>query len=110
MPRLQVSTRKRIIILKRQGYSLQDIRQRLEEEGIVVSIRSLQRLCAKFEKTRTIQDLPKATKCRVLTPEMLSAMDESLRNDDELTARSLKTCLYERFTDLPDVSLSTIKR
>ena len=44
MPRLNVSTRKRVIILKRQGYALKDIRRRLGEEGIVVSMRTLQRV------------------------------------------------------------------
>ena len=110
MPRLLVSARKRVIILRRQRYSIKDIRRRLEEEGTVVSVRSLQRLCAKFKKTRTIQDLPRAPKRRMLAPQTLSAMDESLRNNDELTARKLRARLREQFTDLPDVSLSTIKR
>ena len=110
MPRLLVSTRKRVIILQRQGYVLKEIQKRLEEEGTVVSLRSLQRLCAKFKRTRTIRDLHRAPKRRLLTPEMLSAMDESLHNDDELTVRKLKARLRERFANLPDVSLSTIKR
>ena len=40
MPRLLVSTRKRVIIFRQQGYGLKDIRRRLKEEGIVVSMRS----------------------------------------------------------------------
>lgn len=75
-----------------------------------MTIRSLQRLCAKFEKMHTIKDISRAPKRRLLTPEMLSAMDNCLRNDDELTASKLKTKLLERCTNLPDVSLSTIKR
>lgn len=110
MPRLLVPTRKRVIILWRQGYSLKEIQDRLEEEGIDVTIRSLQRLCAKFEKLHTIQDLPRASKRRLLTPEMLSTMDENLRNDDELTARKMKAKLQEQCANFPDVSLATIKR
>ena len=110
MPRLLVSTRKRVIILRRQGYAIKDIRKRLEEEGTIVSVRSIQRLCSKFEKLKTIQDLPRAPRRRLLTPQMLSAMEENLRNDDELTARKLKDRLREQFTDLPDVSISTVKR
>ena len=110
MPRLLVATRKRVIILQRQGYSLRDIHCRLEEEGVEVSLRSLQRLCAKFEKMHTIQDLPRAPKPRLLTAEMLSDMDQSLRNNDELTAKKLKTELSERCTNFPDVSLPTIRR
>ena len=44
MPRLNVSARKRVIILRRQGYALKDIRRRLGEKGIVVSMRTLQRV------------------------------------------------------------------
>ena len=34
MPRLSVTIRKRVIILRRQGYSLSEIRNRLDEEDI----------------------------------------------------------------------------
>ena len=36
-----------MIILRRQGCAIKDIRKRLEEEGTIVSVRSIQRLCAK---------------------------------------------------------------
>ena len=109
MPRLQVGTRKRIIILRRQGYSIRDIQRRLNEEGTEVSVRSLQRLCQKFEKVHTIRDLPRKPKARLLTEEMLLAMDQILR-DDEATARRVRTRLCERFASFPEVSLATIKR
>lgn len=110
MPRLSVANRKKVIILQRQGYSLRDIQCRLEEEGVVVCLRSLQRLCSKFEKMHTIKDLPRAPKRRLLTTEMLSDMDECLRDNDELTAKKLKDKLIERCTNFPDVSLPTIRR
>ena len=43
MSRLLVATRKRVIILQCQGFSVRDIQCRLEEEGVEVSLRSLQR-------------------------------------------------------------------
>ena len=110
MPRLQVGTRKRIIILRRQGHSIRDIHRRLNEEGTDISVRSLQRLCVKFEKMHTIQDLPRKTRPRLLTEEMLSAMDQILREDDEATARRLRATLCEKFPSFPEVSLATIKR
>ena len=75
-----------------------------------MSIRSLQHLCAKFEKIHTIQDLPRVPKHQLLTPEMLSAMNNCLRNNDKLTASKPKDKLLERCTDLLYMSLSTIKR
>ena len=110
MPRIQVGTRKRVIILRRLGYSNRDIQRRLNEEGVEVSLRSLRRLCAKFETAHTIQDLPRKSRPRLLTADMLSTMEQSLRKDDELTARKLRTTLGEKFADFPNVSLATIKR
>ena len=110
MARLQVQTRKRVIVLRRQGCSIRQIHKRLKEEGTEVSIRSLQRLCVKFQLMHTVQDLPRAPKPRLLTPEMVATIEESLRNDDELTSRKLKQKLGENFAELPDVSLATIRR
>ena len=58
----------------------------------------------------TIQDLPRKTRPRLLTEEMLSAMDQMLREDDEATARRLRATLCEKFPSSPEVSLPTIKR
>ena len=110
MPWLLVATRKRVIILRREGYSLGDIQCRLKKEDAEVTVRSLQHLCVKFEKMHTIRDISRAPKHRLLTPEMLSAMEGCLRNDDKLTASKLKTKFLERCTNFPDLSLSTIKR
>ena len=41
---------------------------------------------------------------------MLSAMEQNLREDNEVTARKLRTMLNEKFVDFPDVSLAMIKR
>ena len=110
MPRLQVGTRKRVIILRRKGYSIRDIHRRLNEEGIEVSVRSLQRLCEKFKKVHTIQDVRRKSRDRLLTVDMLSTMEQCLREDDELTARKLRNTLSEKCADFPNVSLATIKR
>ena len=110
MPRLQVGTRKQIFILRWRGYSIQDIHHRLNEEGTEISVRNLQRLCMKFEKMHIIQDLPRKPRPQLLTEEMLSAMDQILREDDEATARRLRAMLCEKFASFPEVSLGTIKR
>ena len=41
---------------------------------------------------------------------MMNAIEQSLKNDDELTARKLRTKLAGDFPNLPNVSLATIKR
>ena len=40
----------------------------------------------------------------------MATIEDSLRKDDELTARKLKGIIGENFTDFPDVSLSTTKK
>ena len=71
MPRLSVSSRKRVVILIRRGYSLRVIRQRLLDEGNIMSLRSLQHLWSKFQTMHTVRDLPRATRPRLLTAEMI---------------------------------------
>ena len=110
MPCLEVLTRKRVIVLQRLGYSLRDIQKRLKKEGTNVSLRSLQYLSTKFKKFHTIRDLHRTPRKRLLTAEMMAAIEDSLRNDDELTARKLRRKLSEMFPDFPDVLISTIKR
>jgi len=110
MARLAVETRARIITLQRLGYTLRMINDRLKEEGVHVTLRSLQQLWAKFRPLHTVLNLPRSARRRLLTRGMLKSMDDYLRNDDELTARKLRAKLVEAYPDLPDVSLSTIKR
>jgi len=100
-----------VIILWRSGYSLSDIKQRLEDEEVEVTLRSLQYLLLKFLKYHTVQDLPRAQRPKLLTADMMNAIDYSLKADDELTARKLKEKLAGIFgPNLPNVSISTIKR
>ena len=110
MSRLSVASCKWVIYLKLQGYSLGVVCQRLSEEGNMVSLHRLQRLWSKLQKVHTVRDLPRATRPRLLTAEMVSALEDCLRNDDEITVRKLNTKLGENFINFPNVSLSTIKR
>ena len=91
-----------MIILRRSGYSITDIQQNLKEEDVVITVRSLQRLCRKFKDKHTIQDLPRSCKTRKLS------LDDILSDNDELTARQIHSHICESFTDL-DVSLSAVR-
>ena len=93
MGRMSIATRKKVILLWRSGYLLREIQQRLREEETEVTLRSLQRLRRKFRTFHTVHDLAKTRKPRLLTKEMMNAIEESLKSDDELTARKLKTKL-----------------
>ena len=110
MPRLNLNVRKRVIVLKRAGYSLMDIWKRIQkEEDCIYSLRSVYRLWSKFREHHTILDLPRKKRDRKINEFMLEAIETSLMENDELTARHLKEQLLETWPSL-NVSLTTIKR
>ena len=113
MPRLSLETRKRITILRKQGFSVSEIITRLTQENVFVSRQAIYNLLKKYRESNQISnqiiDLPKRTRRRKVTHEMISVIDEALTDNDELTARELRLILVERWPDL-QVTISTIKR
>lgn len=109
MPRLNLETRKRVIVLLRAGYPIRDIYSRLQEEGLMITLRSLYRLRRKFSRFHTISDLPCRSRNRKITREMAQMIDDMLQGNDELTARQIHSKLVGRFPNL-HVSLTTVKR
>ena len=67
-------------------------------------LHSLQYLLVKFLKFQTVKDLPRARRPRLLTSDIMNAIEDSLRANDELTARKLKKKLAGIFPNFPDVS------
>ena len=60
MTKIGIEARKRIIVLKRVGYTVPEIHKRIEkEEERVFSKRSVYRVCKKFKEFHTILDLPR---------------------------------------------------
>ena len=110
MGHISIATRKRVILLWHSGHSLREIQQRLREEETEVTLCSLQGLRRKFQNFHTVHNLTKTTKPRLLTKEMMNAIVRSLKSDNVLTARKLRTKLAGEFSNLPNISLATIKR
>lgn len=109
MIRLDINTRKRVIILRRAGYSSSEIHRRLKEEDIFVTIHCINRLLRKFRHHGSILDLPRRKIQKKITDEMSKLIDKLMEADDELTASELKSQLVQKYPAL-DVSLNTIKR
>ena len=102
--RLNNQTRERVVTLKRQGYTYRAIKERLEEEGITVTIKTLYLLMAKYKKWNTVADMPRAKRKKLLNDEHYRFIDNALAEDDELK-------LVEKYPELSsNVSLSTVKR
>ena len=109
MVRLDIATRKHVVMLHRAGYKLGPIYARLKQEGIDTTPRSLQRLIKKFKVHHTVADLPRRRKTKIITTEMLKMIDRLLEGNDELTARMIRRKLEDKFPQL-QVSLATVKR
>ena len=107
MPRMSLDTR--VILFKEQGFSVSKIIARLKQEQIFVTCQALYSLFKKHSKTGHLVHLPKRTKTKKITDEMVAIIDEALSNNDELTERELRSILVERWPGLR-VTLSTIKR
>ena len=97
------------MLLKGKGFSAAKIKKRLEEDGIFVSRRALFKLFAKYARTGTVADLPRAARPRKLSTEQYRFLDEAMTENDELTARKLRAMLEARWPETV-VSLPTIKR
>ncbi len=109
MTRLAIESRQRVIILSKNGFTLGEIKARLEEEGIHISKTSLCLLIKKYRETGSIADRPRARVPKKLTDEHYVFIDNALEKDDELTTRKLHHLLVDAFPNL-DVSHSTVKR
>ena len=109
MPRICLKTRRRILILNRRGYTVDNIHARLMEEEIFVSKRSIYRLLKKYREHHTYADLRKPPRKLILNKEQVSFIDKEMEKNDEITARKMHGLLLERWPHL-NISLSTIKR
>ena len=78
MPRLDLQSRRKIIILRRLGYSILEIKKRLEEENILVTRQSLYKLLWKYQAHQMYVDLLRRATTKKITPEILRTMELEL--------------------------------
>ena len=87
MARLDVSTRRRVLLLKEASHSDVDKRKHLSEENISINLQALFNLVKKYNEMGKLLDLPRRTRPRKLTGEMMAILNQGLSEDDKLTAR-----------------------
>ena len=109
MTRLTLSARRSTVSMSIAGYSITAIQQRLKEEDVIVTKRSLYRFIKKFKENGVYTDLQRRARDKKLTPEMLTVINDELEQNDEATARYLRAMLTEKYPEL-EVSISTVKR
>ena len=81
---------------------------RLNQEQISITHQALYNLLKNHCESGCLVDLPKRSRIRKVSDEMVAIIDEALSNNDKLTAREIQSILVERWPDL-NVTLSTIK-
>ena len=109
MPRLDLQTRRRVIALKMHGYSVMEIKGRLEEENVLVSRQSLHKLLRKYRLHKTYVDLPRKAQPKKISAEMHCTIEDELSKNDELTSPQLHTILTNKYPSF-EASLCTIRR
>ena len=109
MPRLDLDSRRRVLALHQLGYSFSSITERLRQEDIIITSRSLQRLEKKFCDKGIFKDLPRKKRSKKLSQAMVEFLNDKLEEDDELTSTKLKALLVQNWPDL-NVSVDTIRR
>ena len=109
MPRLDIETRRRVVFLSRSGYSVSQIKKRLEQENIRISLVALYNLLKKYNQLGRLIDLPRRTRPTKLNNVMRLFLNQKLSENDELTTREARNLLTQQWPTL-QVSLPTIKR
>ncbi len=111
MGRLSLETRARVVILWKNGMKLNEIRERLAEEGKSVSRVSLWKLVKKFSTYESIIDCKRNPRSSLLNMAHYEFIDKSMLENDELTARLLKYMIQEAFPSVTaNLSLQTVRR
>ena len=108
MPRMDISTRRKVIALRSLGFSVAEIRKHLSEENVLISSQALFNLITKHHQTCKLLDLTRRLRHKKLTQAMVNKLNKALSGNDELTARQARNLLTEKWSDLR-VSLPTIK-
>ena len=107
---MNIATRTRVVHLRKMGYSLKKIRDRLLEENIKVSKMSISLLLSKYHSTGSVADkLPLSKRQGKLSEDHYKWIDEMMLENDELSALKLQIMFNQKWPDVK-ASVSMIKR
>ena len=109
MPHVSLETRRRIVTLKGNGFSVKQIHSRLADEGIVHSLKSIHMLIKKFKITKSVKDLPRRSRPKLLNFEQYSFIDKAMAENDEPTVNHLHDMLMNTYPNL-QMSKNTVKK
>ena len=89
--------------------TVKNIRKRLKEQDVFISRAAIFKLLRKYRHNGVVKDLTRARPPKKLLADQVLFIDDTLADNDELTARNLCDLLQDRWPEI-NMSLSTIKR
>lgn len=108
MGKLQISFKKIILLLSKQGHSGRQIAKQLYESfDIQASPQAINKFLLQFKIHRSLERKPGSGRRSIITPEMSRIIEAKMQCDDETTATQLQTLLQRSGYNL---SLSTLRR
>ena len=66
MGRLSLETRSKVIVMKKNGYPVSEIQERLSQKGVTISKVSLYTLVKKYESTNLVKDMKRTPRSSLL--------------------------------------------
>ena len=109
MGRMSLATRSRVISLWKSGFTVSKIHNRLQEENLTVSKKSLCLLIRKYRRTGSVADYRTTKPPRKLQENHYRFIDTTMVHNDELSIVKLHNMLTVEFPELT-VSQSTVKQ
>ena len=109
MPRLSLATHSRVVAMWQAGFQPMNIQLRLQEEGVIVSKKSLWALISKYIYTGSVADYRPLAPRRKLKDKHYRCIDGWMAADPELSITKLYRLFQQKFPHVP-VSESTVKR
>ena len=109
MGRLNLEMRNKVIVMKKNGYPVSEIQERLSQEGVIISKVSLYALVKKFETTKLVIDIKRKPRSSLFDACHYRFIDHTMTEDNELTSRQLFVLFAAKFPEL-QISISSLMR
>ena len=105
---LSLETRSKVTVMKKNGYPVPEIQERLSQ-GVTASKVSLYALVKKYDATNLVDDLERKPRRSLLDACHYRFIDETMTEDNELTSRQLLVLFTDKFPAV-EISISTLMR
>ena len=98
MPSLSIDNRNFVVHQRHDGHGYGTIRKMLEQEkGVVVTKRTVRKLCDKYAATGSVTDKKRVYPCRFGSQQHLDFLNQAIENEPSSTAKELAAKIFEEY-------------